>query len=224
MIRLHFICEGQSEERFATELLAPHLLTKNIHLLPSLLGKVGQKGGNVSYARLLNDIGNRLKTEPNAYCTTFFDFYGLPSDFPNKTTAQKLPLIADKSKILCEGLAKKLEADLGANITRRFIPYVQMYEFEALLFSDPSKFATGIDKDALIPEFQKIRQAFASPEEINDSAITAPSKRILKLAEDYEKPLHGILAALEIGLDTIRQECRLFNAWLNQIEHLNPIG
>ncbi len=61
---------------------------------------------------------------------------------------------------------------------RRFIPYIQMYEFEALLFSDPAKLALAIDspKQGLI--FKKIREQFDSPEAINDSAQTSPSKRI----------------------------------------------
>jgi hypothetical protein len=100
----------------------------------------------------------------------------------------------------------------------RIIPFIQMYEFEALLFSDTKAFAEGIDNPELESALQQIADAFDTPEHINDSPQTAPSKRIVKLMYDYEKPLMGGLAALEIGLDTIRRECRLFDDWLLRLE------
>lgn len=53
-----------------------------------------------------------------------------------------------------------------------------MYEFEGLLFSDPQRFASGIDQLQLATAFSAIRKEFDTPEEINDSPMTAPSKRI----------------------------------------------
>jgi hypothetical protein len=105
----------------------------------------------------------------------------------------------------------------------RFIPYVQMYEYEALLFSDAAKFAQGIEKPELAPEFQAIRSSFVTPEHINDSRETAPSKRIIKLMPGYQKPLYGTLAAIEIGLHAIRRECQLFNEWIEKLEALKSI-
>jgi len=95
-----------------------------------------------------------------------------------------------------------------------------MYEFEGLLFSDPKKFAEGISERGFTAKFQDVRDQFGSPEEINDSKETAPSKRIKIIYPGYEKPLYGSLAALEIGLRIIRQECSLFNSWLCQLERL----
>lgn len=95
-----------------------------------------------------------------------------------------------------------------------------MYEFEGLLFSSPSDFAEAIYKPELEKNFKKIREAFASPEEINNDPNSAPSKRIEKLFPEYEKPIHGSLAAIQIGLNVIRSECELFDGWLNSIEAL----
>jgi hypothetical protein len=100
----------------------------------------------------------------------------------------------------------------------RFVPYVMMHEFEGLLFSDCDRFGAGIGQPALVPKFRAIRNAFNSPEEINDSPYTAPSKRVEALVPGYEKPLLGILAVLEIGLDAIRAECPLFRQWLERLE------
>lgn len=101
---------------------------------------------------------------------------------------------------------------------RRFIPYVQVYEFEAQFFSDPTKMAQGMDKVELEAAFTEIANSFDSPENINNSPQTAPSKRIEKHIFGYEKPLLGTLAALEVGLDTMREKCLLFDSWLKNIE------
>ncbi|MDP2158323.1 MAG: DUF4276 family protein, partial [Nitrospirota bacterium] len=102
----------------------------------------------------------------------------------------------------------------------RFVPYVMMHEFEGLLFSDCEGFSRGIGRPQLVDEFQAIRDQFSSPEEINDSPITAPSKRVKELVQGYEKPLMGTLAILEIGLNTIRAECPHFREWLARLEAL----
>lgn len=222
MIRVHVICEGQTEETFINEVLMKPVLLKGVHLIPTLLGKPGHKGGNVKYSRIRTDIRARLLGEATAYCTTLFDFYALDSDFPGKSQALQQSTATAKSATLCQAFAAQLETSLGQNAMQRFIPYVQMYEFEALLFSDPDAFARGLCQDYLATSFQRIRQTFPSPEDINDGPETAPSKRVLKSCRQYEKPLHGTLAALEIGLDTIRSECQLFDAWLTRLESLSP--
>jgi len=221
MTRIHIICEGQTEETFVKELLSPHFERLDVHLSPSLIGKPGHKGGNVKFERLFTDIRNRLTGDTSAYCTTFFDFYALPTDFPGKSAATKKTSIKDKAECIQIGVETELEAKLGSTVMQRFIPYVQMYEFEALLFSDPMKFAKGIDIQRG-SDFQAIRNTFSSPEEINDSPLTAPSKRIEKLVDNYEKPIHGVFAALEIGLPAIRQACKLFDAWIKTLEALKP--
>lgn len=100
----------------------------------------------------------------------------------------------------------------------RFVPYVMMHEFEGLLFSDCKRFGDGIRRPDLAAHFQGIRDGFNSPEEIDDSPISAPSKRVESLVPGYEKPLLGALAVLEIGLQAIRAECPNFRAWLESLE------
>ena len=113
--------------------------------------------------------------------------------------------------------------DISGSLTdafdqRRFVPYVVMHEYEGLLFSDPNGFAHGIGRPTLASQLQAIRDEFRTPEEINDSPDTAPSKRVKQLYQGYQKPLMGVLAAEEIGLDAIRAECPLFDKWVEQLE------
>ncbi|MBA7689443.1 hypothetical protein ES703_97950 [subsurface metagenome] len=93
-----------------------------------------------------------------------------------------------------------------------------MHEFEALLFSDCEAFGRAIGHPELSANFQSIRNQFPSPEEIDDSPITAPSKRVEELVKGYQKPLLGALAIRDIGLDTIRDECPHFGEWLAHLE------
>jgi len=220
MIRVHVICEGQTEEMFINEILLDLFNPKGIYLFPSLIGRPGHKGGNIRYERLLTDVRARLLNDNTSYCTTFLDFYGLPTDFPGKQDANTKTNSESKAACLLSALKDALQADLGDEPLRRFIPYVQMYEFEGILFSDIQALAKGICQEALAPRFNVIRNKFDTPEEINDSPETAPSKRIQKLFPGYDKPSHGSLAAIEIGLEAIRRECPLFNGWLKQIEQL----
>ncbi|MBF0101460.1 MAG: DUF4276 family protein [Desulfobacterales bacterium] len=220
MIRVHVICEGQTEEEFVRHVLSPMLLERNVFLLPSCIGKVGHKGGNVNLNRLAVDIRERLLKDQDCYCTTLFDYYGLSIAFPGKLKGNSMIDIADKQSQVSQALSNWVAELFGNSPASRFIPYVQMYEFEGLLFSKPEKLANAIGKPYLEKDFQKIRTQFLTPEWINDSPNTAPSKRIKQIFHAYDKPKHPLLAALDIGLDKIRQECPLFNNWIKRLEAL----
>jgi hypothetical protein len=149
------------------------------------------------------------------------DYYGLPTDWPGRTEASKRNSASGKAEFVEAALVENVAEEVGAKFDqRRFVPLVMMHEFEALLFSDPDRFAQGIGMASLAQGFHKIRNAFECPEDINDSSVTAPSKRIEKLYPAYEKPLFGVIAALEIGLPKMRQECPHFNGWLERLESL----
>lgn len=220
MIRVHVICEGQTEEMFINEVLSQFFQPKNIQLIPSLIGRPGHKGGNFKFDRFFHDVRIRLLGDTTSFCTTFFDFYALPEKFPGKVEANGCVGMASQGDCLQNALIEQLRGKLGEEPLRRFIPYVQMYEFEALLFSDPAGLARGLDRSDLATDLRKVRDMFDTPEEINNGTMTAPSKRIENLYSPYDKPVHGSLAAIEIGLKTIRKECRRFDAWLGCLERL----
>lgn len=219
MIRVHVICEGLTEEDFVRKVLFEPFVERGIHLLPSCIGRVGQKGGRVNLDRVEFDVNTRFR-DRQCYCTTLFDFYGLPAKFPGKAIAEAITNTAGKQRAVVDALSSWAEGKWGRDTAARFLPYVQMHEFEALLFSEPEVFALAIGEPGLAKSFQEIRSKFGTPEEINDDPNTAPSKRIESLYKGYAKPSAPVLAATEIGLDTIRRECRLFDAWLLRLEAL----
>ena len=224
MIRIHIICEGQTEEMFVNEVLSGIFIPLGIYLYPKLIGKPGYKGGNFKFERVLRDVKTLLLDDTQSYCTTFFDFYGLPEDFPGKKEAITLGNIKDKQDRVTARLAEKLSQHIDEESMRRFIPYVQLYEFEGLLFSDPESIVSEIGKPDLMNAFIKIRNEFDTPEDINNSRDTAPSKRIKKLFTQYDKVIHGSLIALEVGINKICEECHLFDTWVNKLKLLEELS
>ena len=222
MIRIYIVAEGQTEIAFVKNLLIDAFSRFGIYLYPTLLGKPGTKGGVISYQRAKSDIIRFLKQERNTFCTTMFDYFRLPDDFPglpitgNCQPVQKAEIIEHAFK---EDIVQTLDTEFNPD---RFVPYIQIHEFEALLFSNPHALAKGIYRDDLAAKFETIRNDFPSPEDINDHPNTAPSKRIINLHSNYNKITDGILAAKEIGLATMRRECRHFDQWLKQLEFLSP--
>ncbi len=214
MVRLHVLVEGQTEETFVASILQSHFNRSNIYLYPRQIGKPGHRGGIGQYQRAQRDILATLKQEGSTFCTTMFDYYGMPTGWPGREIA------AGKPEIIERAILTDISAIMGEGFnSARFIPYVQMHEFEALLFSDPKALAAGlqsVDDEAV----RRISEQFACPEEINDAPQTAPSKRIAQLDPGYQKVTDGILIAQRIGLDAMRAECPHFNKWIGKLEAL----
>ncbi len=219
MVRVHVLVEGQTEETFVKSVLQPHFNRHEIYLFPRLMGKPGHRGGTGEYPRARRDILATLKQEPASFCTTLFDYYGMPHSWPDREAARQKPS-AEKPVAIEKAIMADVIDELGQGFNcARFIPYVQMHEFEALLFSDPKLLADGLElpDDAAT---QSIRDQFGSPEEINDSQQTAPSKRIMGLNAGYSKALDGIRISQNIGLNAMRAQCPHFNEWIGKLEAL----
>jgi hypothetical protein len=77
-----------------------------------------------------------------------------------------------------------------------------------------------VGRPDLSHRFQTVRDQFATPEEIDNSPETAPSRRVSDVVPGYQKPLMGVLAAQEIGIETIRRECPFFASWIKKLEEL----
>ncbi len=228
MARLLILVEGETEETFVNELLGPHLLRKGFESVSAkLMGNArlrSQRGGVRPWPSVKTEIVRHLRTDLAVFVTSMVDYYGMPSD-PKKTSAwpgrfesSKLEY-AEKASLVESALSAEIQAEFGD--ARRFIPFIVMHEFEALLFSDCGRFANGIGRGNLAKKFQAIRDAFNSPEEINDSPLAHPSRRVVDLVPAYQKPIDGNIAALEIGFDRIRSECPHFRGWIERLESLS---
>lgn len=226
LIRLHILVEGQTEEGFVNIVLAPDLANYGVfadaHRITTGRRR-GQifRGGVTTYDHLARDLVLWMKQDGNkdSWFTTMVDLYALPDDFPGWKTipvaANALEKVVHLENEFREDIAKRMGS---LPVSRRFIPYIQLHKFEALLFSDTICFKEAFpDSASAIAQLSEVRRAFPGPEHINDSPLTAPSKRILDIFPDYQKTVAGILIAQRIGLARIRSECQHFNDWLDRL-------
>lgn len=108
----------------------------------------------------------------------------------------------------------------GVGNPGKFIPYIQQYEFEALLFSDPDLTSEELGSPDVSSELSRIVQEFGNAENINDEYETCPSRRLKKFFPHFDKKLHGPVICRETGVDRIREKCAGFNDWIEKIERL----
>lgn len=224
MTRINIVVEGLTEESFINNVLAPSLWSRNIYVTPFVLGVPGHKGGNVQYARVKKDIILQLKQDRTVYCSTMFDLYGLGNGFPGMPLPAHLTGL-EKATRIEQGIREDIAAIIPEHRPNiRLLPYLQVHEYEGLLFSNPEAFATALGKDALSPQLRSIRDSVSSPEDINDNPNTAPSKRVSDLYRSYKKVIEGTVAAQAIGLQRMRQECPHFNNWVDSLESVAPLS
>ena len=209
MKRLFIVVEGQTEQKFVSNLLAPYLFERFAisAVTPVVIrtSKTG-RGGFVNYQHLKRDINRLLSSDKDDFVVSMFvDYFRCPTNFPG---------YADKawsdSKSHAHYMENRCAADIGDS---RFVPYIQMHEFEALLFSSNEAFEEYWEqKDSL--KTAKIISDFPNPEEINHQRNTSPSNRILGIRPDYDKVNDGVIFALTIGIERILTCCERFKRWV----------
>jgi hypothetical protein len=198
MIRLGISVEGKTERLFVNRVLRPHLL-------PCGIDTTGiDIRGNVSLDKIRGELPTLLGSFDRV--STMYDFYR----FKRRGTLDVLAL---------EAAIHSLVDQSGQE---RLLPYVQQYEFEALLFAAPVQMVEWLEgsETDLSTMQQAVRQC-GSPEKVNDSPETSPSHRLQKLfGHRYDKPLHGPEIIELAGLPAIRAQCPRFDAWITRLEAL----
>lgn len=229
MIRLYLFAEGQTEQTFADNILKPHLAQYGVFLDKIMLIAHARKkgivhrGGGRKYEPMKDDILRFLKQEKgsNVFFTTMLDLYAIAPELPGLAEAERLrqnPI--QRVEFLEQSFADDID-------DRRFIPYIQLHEYEAYLFSNPTCFESLYDNCSdKVASLKAIADSYETPELINDGPDTAPSKRIIAQFPAYEraKVADGSQLAELIGLEVIRARCPHFNAWLLQLESLSREG
>ena len=229
-VSLYVICEGQSENAFIREILIPYIGESTdwkVDLRPTTIitsfnrasGRV-YRGGVSNYPKVKSEI---IKWMNNGnYVTSMVDYYGLPDDFPGIQNVNENLDDYDKVKMIEKALLDDIIGD-GENFSKdHFIPYIQLHEFEALMFADLSvlkKYYLSDEEqraiDGLITETSCLM-----PEKIDNGIETAPSKR-LKKTINYRKGSSVVYPLKEIGIDRIREKCPHFDEWIELIKDLS---
>lgn len=225
MARLYVFAEGQTELTFADTVLKPHLADIGVYLhSPVLIAHARKKGkahrgGGRKYLPMKNDILRFLSQEKgrDVFFTTMIDLYAIHTDFPGLDEGEKFRHVPQQR---VDFLEQSFAKDIG---DLRFVPYIQLHEYEAYLFAGPTWFAYFYDHhERQIAALQAIADGHVTPELIDDGRHSAPSKRIIAELPDYEgaKAAVGPQIAELIGLDAIRSKCPHFAAWLSRLEKL----
>ncbi|MHB8872080.1 MAG: DUF4276 family protein [Myxococcaceae bacterium] len=225
MIRLVVLVEGETEERFVSHLLGPHLDSRGIFTKAIVVAsrreratgrKLGRGGGHWSSWR--KELRLVMKDQgAEARFTTLFDLYGLPSDFPELKQRSECADTAQRARLLEEAIVKDLAVEAP-----RLIPYLQRHEFEALVLAALEQLEGLLDDREDVVGCRSLRASIgaASPEEVNDGVNTAPSKRLGAAIPSYRKTVHGPLALEALGLAQLRAKCPRFAAWVDRLEGL----
>lgn len=215
MRKVLILAEGQTEEQFIKKVLLKYFAQKGICLVPIIIKtkevKTGPnfKGGFNSYRQAKSDLLKLLGDSSADIVTTMLDYYGLPSDFPSYSV-----------RGTCYQRVEAAEAAFANDINQnKFIPYLQLHEFEGILFTSPKAIADTMDTSGTSTnKLQQIRDAFNSPEEINEGAKTHPSKRIEKMFSNYNKSFHGTLISTRIGVNQLIDNCPHFKRWVENLQ------
>jgi len=212
---VYIICEGQTEEEFVNSILRPYFNSHQIYDVRPILMTTskGHKGGDVKYDRLKFNIDKLLKRETDILVTTFIDFFRLVNDFPKFEEAQPIQNKIQRVDFLEQALAEAIN-------NPRFVPYIQLHEFEGLLFAakDGFEFLPDIKQ----PNLDKLVLAVVekeNPEELNDGELTAPSKRLEQLISGFDKnkPFYGGLIAEINTINPVLERCLRFNSWVETL-------
>lgn len=225
ILRLNIVVEGQTEETFIRRVLAPHLGALGIAAVARSVetsrrqGRI-YRGGVVSYTRVKGDLERWMKQDraSDAWFTTMIDLYGIAR------LASPFPALDDTRRLLdpYHRVARLEDAFAEDVMHPRFIPYLQLHEFEALLLARPEMFDWEfLDHDKAIGRLIDLASSHASPELIDDEA--PPSYRIIQEIPEYagRKTSAGPLVAEKIGLDILRRRCTHFGEWLRRLESLS---
>jgi hypothetical protein len=206
------VVEGQTEEAFVSEVLAPYLWGFDTHITPIVVetaraasGKKYKGGGPwVNYER---DLRKLLGESHWAVVTTMIDFYAYPSDAPG--AACVFPH-APRTCVEDRESAMKVLFDDG-----RFVPFVVLHEFETFVIASSIGRPMVLGSADVATALQSEAAHFNDDVEmINDSPETAPSKRVARLWPQYAKVTDGVAVVGEAGLDAVLDVCPHFADWV----------
>lgn len=224
-IEVVVFAEGPSDELFLKRVVAPALQQSQIFLKPQTLNTSRDSaGGAINFDRLCHNVRNTLRQSGSRYLTTFFDLYALDTTMPGVTGVQQFADPQEKARHIEDAIHLALVERLDFR-PDRLIPYIQPYELEGLFFSNTEVLSRVVPGwSAAAASLHQVRQAFASPEHINNGFETKPSARLATLlTPKYRKTTHAPVIGQHLGLSAITTECAHFAQWVTRLQSLTPL-
>ena len=216
MKRLVIIAEGETEESFVNNILCPFFCSKGIYNSIQCFKTKHSHGGMSKYSYIKKDILNIIY-EKDVVVSMMIDFYRLPSDFPGFNDLKVTQTHQEQANLLETRIKKDLE-DSQNQLFDNFIPYIQLHEFEALVFASISGIDSLFERSEMdYNGLMNVIQQYPNPEDINNHPDTAPSVRLKKLISGYNKVLHGIDIINTVGMDELLEKCPRFKTWIESM-------
>ena len=171
MKKIFVVTEGQSETNFVNRVMASYFASRCVLIPNTVITKTDRKhgktykGGVTNYDQIRNTLLKTLaisSKNKDSYVTTMFDFYRLPTDVPGVADVGKVNNPYEKVELI-ESAILKTEGYDG----NFFFPYVELHEFEAMLFSDLAKLKeTYFEYD--LTDLEECAKVQSNPELINN--------------------------------------------------------
>ena len=216
MKRLVIIAEGETEESFVNNILCPFFCSKGIYNSIQCFKTKHSHGGMSKYSYIKKDILNIIY-EKDVVVSMMIDFYRLPSDFPGFNDLKVTQTHQEQANLLETRIKKDLENSQN-KLFDNFIPYIQLHEFEALVFASISGIDSLFERSEMdYNGLMNVIQQYPNPEDINNHPDTAPSVRLKKLISGYNKVLHGIDIINTVGMAELLEKCPRFKTWIESM-------
>ena len=216
MKRLVIIVEGETEESFVNNILRPFFCSKGLYNTIQCFKTKHSHGGISKYSYSKKDILNTIY-EKDVVVSMMIDFYRLPSDFPGFNDLKATQTHQEQANLLETRIKKDLE-DSQNQLFHNFIPYIQLHEFEALVFASISGIDSLFERSEMdYNGLMNVIQQYPNPEDINNHPDTAPSVRLKKLISGYNKVLHGIDIINTVGMAELLVKCPRFKTWIESM-------
>lgn len=216
MKRLYIVVEGQTERDFVKDCLFPYLNEKYgiESVIPIVINtNPNERGGFSKYSDLEKNIKNILHSKSvDLVVSMFVDFYRMPPNVPGFAEAKKLSSHIEQVEVVERSIDERIN-------DRRFHSYIQLHEFETLLFSSNAGFEAWFTRKESVQTL-KIVEGFHNPEDINTTPQGAPSKRILAIKPNYDKVIEGNFIAQTIGMQVIIDKCPRFSKWVASLVNM----
>ena len=214
------LVEGQSEEAFVKQTLAPWLAQSSVFVqgpvvlwTKRLPAGGGYRGGVGSWEQVRKNLAPLLR-DGDAWVTTLIDFYGLPEDLPG--------LAQHKGQGLAREQVINVQSEMAGAFGHppRFLPFLALHEFEAWMFVEPAVVSAHFGSPALAARLAAEIPEPGGPEAINHGPDSHPSVRLSRHCPSYKKTSDGPTVLGKIGIPAIRDRCPHFAGWLARLEAL----
>jgi len=223
------LCEGETEMDFVGALLTEHLSQFGIRTRPILLGKKLKRdvatapGGVFKYGAVYRHITASLRqySSETSHVTTMLDLYAFPTDFPDYEDVVRNKVSVTRAVALETAMRYQVNSP-------RFIPHIQLHEFEALVLSKREELKPEFEEPLATAGVAALDENIGAlaPEEIDQTVEGAPSKRLSRFLPGYRKREMGVSVTRRIGWEHLRTACPHFGSWLQSLEALGnrPAG